>query len=92
MYLFSVEDHKKLLSTVKLPENPSVDMLQKESCKLKFTVQLLEMLHSTGHRTLLFSTSLKILDYVQSMIAEEVTKYYLLLLKVLNHEFANISF
>ncbi|KAL5255931.1 hypothetical protein ACHWQZ_G011223 [Mnemiopsis leidyi] len=68
------DDHQKLLSTVELPKDPADEILLRESCKLKFALELLDHLHADGHRTLLFSTSLKILNYIQSMIADKGLK------------------
>ena len=68
-----------LLSSVHLPENPSHDLLIEESCKLKFALDLLDLLSSTGHRTLVFSTSRKILDFIQSMIGERVRLFVILI-------------
>ena len=63
---------------MELPPDPSNELLLEEACKLKFAIGLLDMLTKTGHRTLLFSTSLKILNYIQSMIGEKVRLYFIL--------------
>ena len=59
---------------MELPTDPTDDILLRESCKLKFALELLDHLNADGHRTLLFSTSLKILNYIQSLIADKVCK------------------
>eukprot|EP00116_Pleurobrachia_bachei_P002279 sb/3462541/ len=64
------QEHKKILDSLRLPADPSDDLLLTEGCKLNFAVRLLELLHNDGHRTLFFSTSLKILNYLERMIGD----------------------
>ena len=72
---FSDDKLKELVELTELNDDPNNENILEESCKLRFTLALLKELTSKGHRTLLFSTSLKILDFVQSLLQDEVAKY-----------------
>jgi SNF2 family DNA or RNA helicase len=53
----------------------SVDQLMRLSGKLIFAFSLLAQLRSQGHRTLIFSQSTRMLDFIQKILAEKDYKF-----------------
>ena len=54
------------------------EVLVSESGKMVFLVQLLDNLHSEGHRALVFSQSRRMLDIIQKVMTARVRRYFLL--------------
>lgn len=65
---FSEDDINDETSNASSIENVTDDTLIAESGKMKFLIKLLENLKGSGHRTLVFSLSRKILDMVHRIL------------------------